>query len=85
MISKLWEVSASATTIRTIVFTVGHFLIDFYVISTITGASPSEATLASLVAPALNGIWFWLIDRWWSQRHADSELKYTLDDLAEKW
>ena len=73
MFSKLWEVSASATTIRTAIFTSGHFLIDVFVIAGITGASVGTATLASLVGPAINGAWFWVIDRWWSQRHANSE------------
>jgi uncharacterized membrane protein len=73
MFSKLWEVSASATTIRTAIFTSGHFVIDVVVIAWITGASMGVATAASLVGPVINGIWFWAIDRWWSQRHADGE------------
>lgn len=75
MFNKLWEVSVSATTIRAAIFTTGHFLIDIFVISWITGATIQTATLASLVGPILNGFWFWLIDRWWSQKHADSEVK----------
>lgn len=73
--NKLWEVSATATTIRTGLFTTGHFIIDVFVIAIITGAPIETATLASLVGPALNGVWFWFIDRWWSQRHADEESK----------
>jgi uncharacterized membrane protein len=82
MISKLWEVSASATTIRTGIFTAGHFTIDVFVIAWITGAPIGTATLASIIGPALNGIWFWLIDRWWSQRHADSE---QTTEIVESW
>ena len=73
MLQKLWEVSAGATTLRTAIFTSGHFCIDVFVIATITGAGFGTATVASLIGPVLNGVWFWLIDRWWSQRHADSE------------
>ena len=79
MISKLWEVSASATTIRTGIFTTGHFMIDVFVIAWITGASMGTATLASLVGPIINGCWFWVIDRWWSQKHADSELNIKME------
>jgi uncharacterized membrane protein len=75
MISKLWEVSVRATSLRTAVFTTGHFFIDFFVIATITGAGIGAATMASLLAPALNGVWYWLLDRWWSQKHADSEFR----------
>ncbi len=78
MLSKLWEVSVSATTIRTGIFTTGHFMIDIFVISMITGATIEKATLASLLGPLLNGIWFWFIDRWWTQKHADNENKISL-------
>jgi uncharacterized membrane protein len=73
MLNKLWEVSVSATTLRTAIFTVGHFIIDVFVIASITGASVGVATAAGLVGPLINGVWFWLIDRWWSQKHADAE------------
>jgi uncharacterized membrane protein len=72
-ISTLWAVSASATTLRTAIFTVGHFFIDFYVITVITGASVGEATMASLIAPAINGCWYWILDRFWTQTHMDRE------------
>jgi uncharacterized membrane protein len=72
-ISTLWQVSTLATTLRTAIFTVGHFFIDFYVISTITGASAAEATMASLIAPAINGVWYWILDRVWTQTHMMKE------------
>lgn len=72
-IGLLWEVSNRATTVRTAIFTVGHFFIDFFVISTVTGAGVGEATLASLLAPLLNGFWYWLLDRVWTQTHLERE------------
>jgi uncharacterized membrane protein len=72
-ISTLWSIGNTATTLRTLIFTFGHFFIDFFVITTITGASIGEATLASLLAPALNGVWYWLLDRFWTQYHLDKE------------
>jgi uncharacterized membrane protein len=72
-ISTLWGVSASATTLRTAIFTVGHFFIDFYVISAVTGASVEQATIASLIAPAMNGVWYWILDRFWTQTHMYKE------------
>jgi uncharacterized membrane protein len=73
MLSKLWEVSVSATTIRTGIFTAGHFLIDVFVIALITGAPIETATLASIVGPLINGCWYWIIDRLWSAKHARDE------------
>jgi uncharacterized membrane protein len=72
-ISTVWGVSASATTLRTVIFTVGHFFIDFYVITLVTGATVGQATLASLLAPAINGCWYWLLDRFWTQTHMNLE------------
>lgn len=72
-VSTLWGVSASATTMRTLIFTVGHFFIDFYVITLVTGATIEQATVASLLAPAINGCWYWLLDRFWTQTHMDRE------------
>lgn len=76
--NKLIEVSVSATTIRTLIFTGGHFVIDTMVIATITGATLQTAGTASLVGPVINGIWFWMIDRWWSQKHADDERQHSI-------
>jgi len=74
-VSTLWQVNNTATTLRTIVFTLGHFFIDFFVISIVTGAPIGQATLASLLAPAINGCWYWLLDRAWTQTHLDKEFK----------
>lgn len=71
--NKLWEVSASATTLRALIFTAGHFLIDIMVITQVAGASLEAATAASLVGPLANGMWFWTIDRIWSYKHASME------------
>jgi uncharacterized membrane protein len=54
---------------------VGHFFIDFYVITLVTGATIEQATIASLLAPAINGVWYWLLDRFWTQTHMDREQK----------
>jgi uncharacterized membrane protein len=74
-VSTLWGVSNLSTTLRTLIFTVGHFFIDFYVITLVTGATIEQATIASLVAPAINGVWYWVLDRAWTQTHMDNESK----------
>ena len=72
-VSTLWQVSNLATTLRTVIFTVGHFFIDFFVISIVTGAPIEQATVASLIAPMINGVWYWFLDRIWTQTHMDKE------------
>lgn len=70
---SLFELSNSASIIRAIVFTAGHILIETIVISRITGARIELAGTAAIVGPLVSGTWYWLIDRWWTKRHADVE------------
>lgn len=69
----LFKVGSSSTTVRTLIFTLGHFLIDTMVIAKITGADLQIAGQAAIVGPLINGVWYWLIDRWWTMRHMETE------------
>ena len=53
---------------RTIVFTLGHFIIAACVISIVTGAPLHIAIQASVIEPLLNGIWFFVLDRLWTSK-----------------
>jgi uncharacterized membrane protein len=70
VIKKLLQNSIAGTNLRTAVFTSGHFFIDFFVITLVTGATIGQATLASFIAPLINGVWYWLLDRLWSTSNA---------------
>lgn len=76
MLKTLIQVSTLASTLRTVIFTTGHFLIDIFVISTVTGADLQTSTLASVIGPLANGLWFFVIDRLWSSMHAKDELQH---------
>lgn len=76
MFKKLIEVSATASLLRAGIFTAGHFCIDVFVIALITGAAIETATVASLVGPVVNGLWFLIIDRVWSSMHAEDEAQH---------
>lgn len=67
------QVSTAASLLRAAVFTLGHFCIDIMVISSITGADMATSTLASMIGPVMNGLWFLIIDRVWSSAHAKDE------------
>jgi hypothetical protein len=71
--SSLFELSYWATTIRALLFTFGHIFIETIVISKITGARIELAGTAAIVGPLISGAWYWVIDRWWTKRHADVE------------
>lgn len=69
----LFKVGNSSTTTRTLIFTLGHFLIDTLVIAQVTGAAFNLAGRAALLGPLINGVWYWSIDRWWTLRHMEIE------------
>lgn len=62
-------VETSSTNLRTVVFTLGHFMIDVVVVSLITGAPLALSGLAGLASPLATGVWFWVMDRLWSSKH----------------
>ena len=66
---KLYEISTAATTARAVIFTAGHYVIDVTTVLMLTEATFREASQVGVVAPLLNGVWFWLLDRAWTHWH----------------
>ena len=52
---------------RTLVYTFGHIIIAMCVVSYMTGANLFEAGAVALIEPAINSLWFFVLDRIWSQ------------------
>lgn len=59
--------------VRALIFGIGHFVIDVSVITAVTDASPEQATLAALLSPAFNAVWYWILDYTWTQIHLKDE------------
>lgn len=53
------------TILRTIVYTIGHFIIAASCVMYFTGASFSVAATDAIVEPLLNAVWFFILDRLW--------------------
>ncbi len=68
-LGSLFKVSYTATTVRTIIYTVGHIFIETVAISLITGAEFQVAGTAAILGPLMSGFWYWIIDRWWTNNH----------------
>ena len=47
------------------VYTIGHIIIAMTVVKIMTGASLFEAGTVALIEPMLNGVWFYLLHRFW--------------------
>ena len=63
-----WLQSYSAlkgTLLRTLIYTLGHFLIAAACVMYFTGAPFYIAITDAIVEPLLNAVWFFVLDRLW--------------------
>jgi uncharacterized membrane protein len=56
------------TLLRTLIYTVGHFVIAAGCVMYFTGASLAVAMTDAVVEPLLNAVWFFVLDRMWIKR-----------------
>ncbi len=59
MIKKILRTSLG----RAGVYTCGHILIAAFVVKGITGADWIEAGTVALIEPAINGVWYYILDK----------------------
>ena len=50
---------------RTLIYTIGHFIIAATCVMYITGADFVVAMTDAIVEPLLNAVWFFVLDRLW--------------------
>lgn len=56
------------TLLRTVIYTVGHFMIAAACVVYFTGASFTVAMTDAVVEPLLNGVWYFILDRIWTKK-----------------
>ena len=66
IVKNFTSIGAKQTTLRSVVFALGHFVVDIAVISLVTDATSTQATLAASLSPVLNTIWYWILDYFWT-------------------
>tara|TARA_A100000164_G_scaffold155442_1_gene137997 strand:+ start:662 stop:904 length:243 start_codon:yes stop_codon:yes gene_type:complete len=54
--------------LRTIVYTIGHFLIAITVLMLIADVSFAVALTDAIVEPIANSIWYFILDKWWASK-----------------
>ena len=62
----IFNVIASTSVGRALVYTCGHVIIAMTVVSVLTGASLFEAGLVAMVEPTINGFWYYILDKLWT-------------------
>ena len=54
--------------LRTIVYTVGHFIIAITVLMLVADVSFMIALTDAIVEPIANSIWYFILDKWWASK-----------------
>jgi len=52
--------------LRTVVYTIGHFVIAIVCLMLIADVSFREAMTDAIVEPIANSIWYFILDKWWT-------------------
>ena len=61
------------TIVRTIVYTIGHFIIAAACVMYFTGSSFQAAITDAIVEPLINGVWYMVLDKFWASKVAKKE------------
>ena len=56
--------------VRTLVYTIGHFLIAITVLMLVADVSLTVALTDAIVEPLANTVWYFLLDKFWASKTA---------------
>jgi len=54
--------------LRTIIYTIGHFIIAISVLMLIADVSFMIALTDAIVEPLANSVWYFILDKWWASK-----------------
>ena len=54
--------------LRTIIYTIGHFIIAISVLMLVADVSFMIALTDAIVEPIANSIWYFILDKWWASK-----------------
>ena len=66
------------TLLRTVIYTIGHFFIAAACVMYFTGASFDAAITDAIVEPLINGVWYFLLDKFWASKIANKTENVTI-------
>ena len=67
-IQRVYEANRR-TIIRTVIYTMGHFIIAASCVMYFTGAEFSAAITDAIVEPLLNSVWYFVLDKYWASKY----------------
>ena len=67
-VSKKIYLNNRGSLLRTLVYTIGHFIIAITVLMLISNVSFMIALTDAIVEPLANAIWYFVLDKFWSSK-----------------
>ena len=66
--SKSFYDSNKGSLARTLIYTIGHFIIAITVLMLISNVSFTIALTDAIVEPLANSVWYFVLDKFWSSK-----------------
>ena len=71
LIDLLQKLNIQGSFLRTIIYTIGHICIAITYLMLIANVPFAVALTDAIVEPLLNGVWYYVLDRYWASRVAN--------------
>jgi len=68
IIDRFQRLNNNGSILRTIVYTIGHMCIAVCCLMAIANVPFSVALTDAIVEPLINGVWYYVLDRYWASR-----------------
>ena len=65
------KLNTQGSFLRTIIYTIGHICIEITCLMLIANVPFAVALTDAIVEPLLNGVWYYVLDRYWASRVAN--------------
>jgi len=62
----LKELLIKSSMARAVIYTIGHIFIAMTCNTIITGASWGLAAIDAIIEPLINGVWYFILDKFWT-------------------
>ncbi len=61
-------VNNKGSILRTVIYTIGHFVIAITVLMLVANVPFSIALTDAIVEPIANSVWYFILDKWWASK-----------------
>ena len=75
IIDAFQRLNNNGSILRTIVYTIGHMCIAVCCLMAIANVPFSVALTDAIVEPLINGVWYYVLDRYWASRVANKVIE----------